>query len=61
MLQYDSCMMCNGYYGNNFGQPVCTTCHLFLFSINLKEDDEDREHRGYEVKYFTVQYFSHIQ
>jgi len=46
--EYDSCMMCNGYYGNNFGQPVCTTCHLFLFSINLKEDDEDREHRGYE-------------
>lgn len=23
--------MCNGYYGPNFGEPVCLTCHAFLF------------------------------
>ncbi|XP_023954417.1 uncharacterized protein LOC112058006 [Bicyclus anynana] len=26
-----SCYVCNGYYGPNFGEPVCVTCHTFLF------------------------------
>ncbi|XP_077297520.1 modifier of rpr and grim, ubiquitously expressed [Arctopsyche grandis] len=26
-----SCNLCNGYYGPNFGEPVCITCHAFLF------------------------------
>ncbi|ESO09129.1 hypothetical protein HELRODRAFT_97921 [Helobdella robusta] len=26
-----SCVTCNGYYGPNYGQPLCTTCHLFLY------------------------------
>jgi hypothetical protein len=32
-----ACAMCDGYYGPNFGQHVCTTCHLFLYpdDINL--------------------------
>jgi len=35
------CGVCNGFYGPNFGQPVCSTCHYFLFpnNINLREDD----------------------
>lgn len=40
--------MCNGYYGPNFGEPICGTCHSFLFPLNEPEqaitklsDDED--------------------
>ncbi|XP_038211350.1 uncharacterized protein LOC119831867 isoform X1 [Zerene cesonia] len=25
------CSVCNGYYGPSFGEPVCVTCHAFLF------------------------------
>uniref|UniRef100_T1J244 E2 ubiquitin-conjugating enzyme n=1 Tax=Strigamia maritima TaxID=126957 RepID=T1J244_STRMM len=34
------CYFCNGFYGPCFGEPVCGTCHLFLFpeDINLPED-----------------------
>lgn len=30
-FQAASCNVCNGYYGPNFGEPVCLTCHAFLF------------------------------
>ncbi|KAK0045836.1 SUMO-conjugating enzyme UBC9 [Biomphalaria pfeifferi] len=40
---FESCMMCDGFYGGNFGQPVCSTCHLFLFSSHMKEDGEEGE------------------
>ncbi|CAB3257075.1 unnamed protein product [Arctia plantaginis] len=26
-----TCYICNGYYGPSFGEPVCSTCHAFLF------------------------------
>ncbi|KAJ2948640.1 hypothetical protein O0L34_g7895 [Tuta absoluta] len=26
-----TCHVCNGYYGPSFGEPVCVTCHAFLF------------------------------
>lgn len=26
-----SCYICNGFYGPCFEEPVCTTCHTFLF------------------------------
>ncbi|XP_026763189.2 uncharacterized protein LOC113521740 [Galleria mellonella] len=26
-----TCYVCNGYYGPSFGEPVCVTCHSFLF------------------------------
>ncbi|KAK6630839.1 hypothetical protein RUM44_003009 [Polyplax serrata] len=29
------CYICNGYYGPCFGEPICTTCHAFLFPENL--------------------------
>ncbi|BFZ19510.1 hypothetical protein BsWGS_22550 [Bradybaena similaris] len=50
LQQYENCMMCSGFYGKNFGQPVCTTCHLFLFSVDLKEDGEEGDNRVYNEK-----------
>lgn len=29
--QTSECYMCNGFYGPSFGEPVCATCHAFLF------------------------------
>lgn len=29
--KHDACFQCNGYYDPNFGQPLCTTCHAFLY------------------------------
>lgn len=31
LLQNSTCHVCNGYYGPSFGEPVCVTCHAFLF------------------------------
>uniref|UniRef100_A0A1B0D1A4 E2 ubiquitin-conjugating enzyme n=1 Tax=Phlebotomus papatasi TaxID=29031 RepID=A0A1B0D1A4_PHLPP len=44
-----TCWVCNGYYGPCFGQPVCGTCHAFLFPAvtddivvtQLSDDEED--------------------
>ncbi|XP_012273433.1 uncharacterized protein LOC105695936 [Orussus abietinus] len=46
-----TCYICNGYYGPCFGEPVCATCHAFLFPDDVgllqvplfseKTDDED--------------------
>ncbi|XP_013387845.1 uncharacterized protein LOC106156942 [Lingula anatina] len=38
--EYKTCSVCGGFYGTSFGQPVCSTCHLFLFpdDINNPED-----------------------
>ncbi|KAK3086564.1 hypothetical protein FSP39_020298 [Pinctada imbricata] len=36
-------MVCLGYYGHNFGQPVCSTCHLFLFSSDINFDDGEQQ------------------
>ncbi|GBP22701.1 Ubiquitin-conjugating enzyme E2 4 [Eumeta japonica] len=47
-----ACHICNGYYGPSFGEPVCVTCHAFLFPdfpsylpssyyISEKTDDGD--------------------
>lgn len=27
------CYICNGYYGPSFGDPMCSTCHAFLYPI----------------------------
>lgn len=29
------CHTCNGYYGPCFGEPICATCHAFLFPETL--------------------------
>ncbi|XP_076247861.1 modifier of rpr and grim, ubiquitously expressed [Calliopsis andreniformis] len=46
-----ACCFCNGYYGPCFDEPVCSTCHAFLFPNDVgllqvpifseKTDDED--------------------
>ncbi|GBP13088.1 hypothetical protein EVAR_72694_1 [Eumeta japonica] len=43
-----TCWVCNGYYGPNFGEPLCSTCHAFLHNTEPTEelettisDDED--------------------
>ncbi|KAI5709239.1 hypothetical protein M8J76_013633 [Diaphorina citri] len=38
---HESCYMCNGYYGPNFNEPVCSTCHLFLFPDDLSQEQPD--------------------
>ena len=51
-----ACNACNGYYGPAFSQPVCATCHAFLYANDLDQEinlqimsaeemdpDEDRE------------------
>lgn len=57
--------MCNGFYGPNFGQPVCSTCHLFLFppDINFPDDqayaekadsgDSGNEEPNVETDFYT--------
>lgn len=32
---HTSCYICNGYYGPCFEEPVCATCHTFLFPEEL--------------------------
>lgn len=32
---HSSCYLCNGYYGPCFEEPVCATCHAFLFPEDL--------------------------
>lgn len=43
-----ACCVCNGYYAPNFGEPMCGTCHAFLFPVmeekyttDLSDNDED--------------------
>ncbi|XP_041376583.1 uncharacterized protein LOC121389041 [Gigantopelta aegis] len=41
--QFNCCMMCSGFYGANFGEPVCNTCHLFLFSMDVDKEDGEAD------------------
>nr|XP_022337360.1 uncharacterized protein LOC111133343 [Crassostrea virginica] len=41
--EFSCCMVCEGYYSHNFGQPVCSTCHLFLFSSDIDVEDGQQE------------------
>ncbi|KAL3290303.1 hypothetical protein HHI36_023647 [Cryptolaemus montrouzieri] len=34
----NTCYQCNGYYGPCFGDPLCATCHLFLYPISQSSD-----------------------
>lgn len=33
--KYESCFMCSGFYGLNYNQPLCSTCHMFLYPSNI--------------------------
>lgn len=35
VFNQSSCYICNGYYGPCFEEPVCATCHAFLFPEEL--------------------------
>ena len=35
-LKVETCVACNGYYGPCFGEPVCATCHAFLYASHLE-------------------------
>ena len=41
LRQFARCYICDGFYGLNFGQPVCSTCHLFLFPDDINTIDDD--------------------
>ena len=32
------CRACNGYYGPCFSEPVCATCHAFLYASSLEQE-----------------------
>jgi ubiquitin-conjugating enzyme E2 D/E len=32
--KYCTCYTCGGFYGSNFNQPLCSTCHMFLYPPN---------------------------
>jgi len=38
LTQTPSCRACNGYYGPCFGEPVCATCHAFLYASSLENE-----------------------
>ena len=37
IMQVHSCLACNGFYGPCFGEPVCATCHAFLYASQLEQ------------------------
>ncbi|XP_067626008.1 uncharacterized protein morgue [Eurosta solidaginis] len=36
-----ACWVCNGYYGPNFDEPLCGTCHAFLYNTQAAEELEE--------------------
>lgn len=56
-------MVCEGYYSFNFGQPVCSTCHLFLFSSDIDIEDGQQEVYAEVVSHQTnfINKFSQIE
>ena len=39
-LTSSTCRACNGYYGPCFGEPVCPTCHAFLYASSQEQEVE---------------------
>ena len=39
-LTSSTCRACNGYYGPCFSEPVCATCHAFLYASSLEQEIE---------------------
>jgi len=37
-LTQHTCRACNGYYGPCFSEPVCATCHAFLYASSLEQE-----------------------
>lgn len=36
---HSSCYICNGFYGPCFEEPVCATCHTFLFPEDMSHSE----------------------
>ncbi|XP_023715843.1 uncharacterized protein LOC111868948 [Cryptotermes secundus] len=36
---HSSCYICNGFYGPCFEEPVCATCHAFLFPEDMSHSE----------------------
>ena len=53
--------MCCGFYGNNYGQPVCSTCHLFLFSVDINKEDGEGGVYTEVSRSLCLNYFLHSQ
>eukprot|EP00096_Caligus_rogercresseyi_P000924 TRINITY_DN11490_c0_g1_i1.p1 TRINITY_DN11490_c0_g1~~TRINITY_DN11490_c0_g1_i1.p1 ORF type:complete len:375 (-),score=79.25 TRINITY_DN11490_c0_g1_i1:56-1180(-) len=47
--EYPSCTTCNGYYGPSFGEPVCPTCHAFLYADDHEHPEGSRRELGSDV------------
>jgi hypothetical protein len=39
-IKYEKCWYCQCFYGENYGEPVCSTCHYFLFPDIIDDVDE---------------------
>lgn len=62
--EIQECWICNGYYGPSYEEPVCGTCHAFLFastaleeqpvSTMVPESDEDSGNENDEPPYNNV-------
>lgn len=37
--QHSLCSVCSGFYGPNFEQPLCVTCHAFLYPVYINTTD----------------------
>lgn len=49
--------MCNGRYGLCFNEPICRTCHLFLFpEKSVQSVQEDVDHDSMVINYNKIQY-----
>lgn len=33
-FNHSSCTLCNGYFGPCYGEPVCSTCHAFVYPVD---------------------------
>jgi len=48
MVSGSSCATCHGYYGSANGQPVCPTCHAFLYANDV-DVEANAQKRGVKV------------
>ncbi|XP_074644947.1 uncharacterized protein LOC141901538 [Tubulanus polymorphus] len=40
---YKQCFICRGFYGPNFSEPVCATCHAFLFPQDINNTETPQQ------------------
>ncbi len=40
MFKYEKCWYCENFYGPSFDEPICLTCHYFIFPNIVEHDTE---------------------